>query len=63
MHAWIVETLSGRNKHLVIAWDKFSAIRRAANAIAGRKLRGPIKQVGQTYEFSGYQFHEPTKQK
>ena len=58
---WRVRTVSGRHDFVLNAVNADHAIRKAARAMAGNKVRSAIIRSGSVVEFSGYQFEVPQK--
>lgn len=55
---WTVFTVSGRS-YLVDALTADSAVRKAASAMAGYKVDGPLTWNDGRAEIQGYTFHRP----
>ena len=58
---WRVRTVSGRHDFVLNAVNADHAIRKAARAMAGNKVRATIIHRGSVVEFSGYEFEAPQK--
>lgn len=58
---WRVRTVSGRNDFVLNAANADHAIRKAARAMAGNKVRASVVRSDGVVEYSGYQFKEPVR--